>query len=92
MIYRAVVQAILLYGLDTLVLLEPLEKKMDGIHTGFLRQITGKQAQWLGDGMWVTTGADGVQEAVGTQSAMTYIGKLQGTVAQWVELRPIFDV
>ena len=33
-----------------------------------------------------------VQEAVGTQSAMTYTGRLQATVSQWVALRPIFEV
>ena len=34
----------------------------------------------------------GVRELAGTQSAMTYIGRRQGTVAQWVALRPIFEV
>ena len=29
---------------------------------------------------------------VGTQSEMTYIGRRHKTVAQWVTLRPIFEV
>ena len=65
--YRAVVQAILLYGLETWVLLEDTEKKVEGIYTGFLWKITGKQAQRLGDRTWETPGAEGVQETAGTQ-------------------------
>ena len=42
--------------------------------------------------MWVTPKAEVVREAAGTQSAMTYIGRRQGTAAQWVALRPIFEV
>ena len=37
-------------------------------------------------------GAEGVREVVRTQLAMTYIGRLQTIVAQWVELRPLFEV
>ena len=42
MFYRAVVQAILLYGSETWVLSTEMDKKVEGTHTGFLRQITGK--------------------------------------------------
>ena len=58
--YRLVVQAILLYGSETWVLLTAMESKMEGMHTGFLLQITGKQARHLGDGTWETPGAEGV--------------------------------
>ena len=33
-----------------------------------------------------------MQEATGTQLAMTYIGIRKANVAQWVVLRPIFEV
>ena len=42
MFYRAVAQAILLYGLYTWVVSAEMEKKVEGEHTAFLRQITGK--------------------------------------------------
>ena len=42
--------------------------------------------------MWETPGAEVVWEASGTQSAMTYIGRHQATVVQWVALRPIIEV
>ena len=31
-----------------------------------------------------------MQEALGTQLAMNYIGRKQGTVAQWVDLKKLF--
>ena len=40
----------------------------------------------------MTPSAKVVQELAVTQSAMTYIGKTQGTVEQWVVLWPIFEV
>ena len=91
MFYREVVQSILLYGSDTWVLLETIEKKVEWEHTGFLRHITGKRSQRIVDGKWETPGAEVVWEAVGTQSAMTYIRRWQANVAQWVALRPIFE-
>ena len=35
---------------------------MEGVHTGFLRKITGKRARRKADGTWVTTKAEVVQE------------------------------
>ena len=51
-----------------------------------------KRAWHKAYGTWVTPWAEVVRKAVGTQSAMTYIGRRQGTVAQWVALRLIFKV
>ena len=67
-------------------------QKVEGTHTGFLWQITGKRAQWLPYGTRETPGAEAVQEAAGNNLAMKYIGIRQETVAQWVALRPIFKV
>ena len=39
--YRALVQAILLYGSETWVLFAKMENKVEGVHTKFLRYITG---------------------------------------------------
>ena len=42
MLYRAVVQEILLYGSETWVLSTKKKRKAEGTHTGFLRHIMGK--------------------------------------------------
>ena len=92
MFYGALVQAVLLYGSDMGVLLAAMEKKVEGAHTGFLRQITGKRAWQIGDGTWETPRAEVVREAAGTQLVVIYIGRRKATVAQWVALWPIFEV
>ena len=71
--YRALVQAILLYGSYTWVLSESMAKRVEGTHTEFLRMITGKRAGRLGDWTWETPWAKVVQEAAGTQLASIYI-------------------
>ena len=40
-LYRAVVQAVLLFGAKTWVLMAEMLNKLDGVHLGFLRQVTG---------------------------------------------------
>ena len=92
MFYRAVIQAVLLFGAENWVFSVVMDRKVDGTHTGFLRKITGKQAQLLPDGTWETPRAEAVREAAGMQLVMTYIGRRQSTVAQWVALWPIFEL
>ena len=60
MFCRVVVQDILLNVLETWVLPAAMERKVEGTHTGFLRQIMGKRARSLGDGTWDTPVAEGV--------------------------------
>ena len=69
-----------------------MAKRIEGTHTEFLINITGKRAKQLVDGTGEIPGAEGIQEAAGTQSARIYIERRQATVAQWVALRPLFEV
>ena len=41
--YRAVVQAVLLFGVETWVLTETMSQRIEGAHVTFLRHITRKQ-------------------------------------------------
>ena len=77
---------------ETWIILAEMDKKLEGSHTAFLRQITGKQALQIVDGTWETTGAGVVWEAVGKKLEMTYIGRQQATMELWVELQLIFEV
>ena len=43
-------------------------------------------------GTWVTFRVEVLREAAVIKLEMTYIESLQGTLAQWVVLRPIFEV
>ena len=90
--YRAVIKAVLLFGVETWVLFMAMEQKVEGTHTGFLRKITGKRVRRLPDVTRETPRAEAVREAAGTQFSMKYIGRRQETVAQWVAWRLIFKV
>ena len=46
----------------------------------------------IADRTWKTPGVEVLRETAVTQLEITYIGILQATVAQWVALRPIFEV
>ena len=59
--YRAVVQAIPLYGSETWILSASMANRIEGTHTEFLKIITGNRAKQLGDGTWETTGEEGIQ-------------------------------
>ena len=92
MFYRGVAQAVLLFGSETWVLLVAMERKVEGTHTGFLIHITGNRALRIVDRTQNTPGAEAVQEAAVTHSAMICIWRQQATVVQWVALRLIFEV
>ena len=49
-IYWVVVQAVTIFGAETRALLEAMSRNPEGVHMGFLRQITGKKEnrQWDG--------------------------------------------
>ena len=69
-----------------------MAKRIEGTDTDSLKIITGKRDRKLGDWIWETPGAEGIREKAVTQSDGIYIEKRHATVAQWVALRPLFEV
>ena len=65
--YRTVVQAVLLFGADTWVLLEGMLENLEVVHVGFLRQVTGMEVRRLGDETWKKEGPYRVLQAAGTK-------------------------
>ena len=88
----AVVQAVLLFGAKTCVLSAAMLNNLEGVHVGFLRHVTGMKARRIGDDTWTKEGPERVLQAEGTKLLREYIDKRQATVAEWVALRPIFEV
>ena len=72
MFYQVVVQAVLLFGSETRVLLAAMAKTLEGVHVGFLQQVKGKTAirQW--DRNWRREAAERVLKEEGTQKLGTY--------------------
>ena len=69
-----------------------MENRIEGAHTDFLQMITGNRKKQLVDGTWETPGSEVILEAEGTQLDGIYIERQRETVAQWVVLRPLFEV
>ena len=60
-LYKAVVQAIILFRSETWVLSESMAKRIEGMHMEFLKMITGKREKQLEYGIWKTPGEEGIQ-------------------------------
>ena len=73
-------------------MLSAMPKKLKGAHVDLLRQVTGMKERRIGDKTWTKEGTDRVLQAAGTKPLREYIDKRQATVAEWVALRPIFEV
>ena len=69
-----------------------MSRNLEGLHVGLLRRITGQREVQQEDRTWRQVAAEKVLEKAGTQSLITYIGRRQATVAEWVALRTILEV
>ena len=58
--YCAVNHAVLLFGSETWVITSSMMQNIEGVHVGFLRQVTGRKAQRLGDKTWRKEGSESV--------------------------------
>ena len=83
---------VFLFWAYTRVMLAKMAKKLEGLHVVLLRQVTGMKAISKKDNSWRKAASDSVLQKKGTQPLQTYINSRQKTVAEWVYLRPIFEV
>ena len=74
-IYRAVVQAVLLFGAETWVLTERMFRLLEVMHVSFLRQSTRKQATRRRYGSWRQALAEAVLREAGTHTLRTYVAR-----------------
>ena len=61
-------QAVLLLGAETWVLLEAMSCKLEEVHMGFLRQVTGQKGNRQIDRTWGIEAAEKVLKEAGTQT------------------------
>ena len=66
--------------------------KMEGLHVGFLIQLTLRKATLQGGGTWRSLAVARVLKEAVTQTLGTYIDKRQAKVAEWVALSPILKI
>ena len=71
--YRAVIQVVLIFELESWVLSYVIMRLMEGSHVGFLRYITGNHARRQANGEWETPAEEEVLKLVGTKLEDEYI-------------------
>ena len=71
---------------------EGMSRKLEGVHVGFLMQITRHGAVRQKDRTWRQESAETVLEKSGTQPLGTYNDRRQAIVVEWVALRHILEV
>ena len=92
MIYWEVLREVLLFGADNWVFLVAMAKNIEDVHMAFLHQIKVNTLRENWDGIWRRVVLESILKELSTQKLGTYIDKQQTTVADWVLLRPIYEV
>ena len=76
----AVIQAVLLFWVETWVLSVPMAQRLEGVHVGFLIQVTKLKEKRPKEGSWQKLAADKVLQGAETQQLQTYLDKRQAIV------------
>ena len=84
----AVVQAVMLYRLETWVMTPRIGRVLGGFHHRVARRLTGQHPRRGQDGGWVYLPLAEAMAETGLQEVETYVSRRQNTVAT----RPIMDL
>ena len=90
--YVAVVKQVLLTGSETWVVTPRILKALEGFHHRAARRISRKMPRRRPDGSWHYPPLAGALRDAGLAPISEYVARRQGTIAQYIALRPIFDV
>ena len=90
--YKAVAQAVLIFGAETWALTQRMNKALDSFQSRVARRLTGKQPRRKKDGSWdYPPLAEALGEA-GLEGIRKSITWRQNTVTQYIATRPILDL
>ena len=89
-IYKAVVQAVLLYGSETWVLSLAMEKKLNSFHHCCARYITGQHIRQNPDESWTCPSSKDVLAQAGLWTIKEYVRRRRNTVTKDIGARFIY--
>lgn len=92
MFYKAITQAVLLYGSETWVVTNPMLTALNSFHHRIARRISNGMPQRQGDGSWHYPPLNECLDKAGLHPVSTYIRRRQNTVAVYVLDRPIHQL
>ena len=90
--YKAVVQAVLLYGAKTWVLSERMRQLLASFHHRCARHIAREPIRQLPDGTWVTPRSSAILEKCGLFTIDHYVKCRKDTVKAFVTQCSIYDI
>ena len=90
--FKAVVQAVLLFGAETWMLTPRVERALEIFMHGDARSITGKQPRRRGGGKWTYPHLKEAVREVGFEGIRKAVTRRQNTVAQYITTRPVMDL
>jgi hypothetical protein len=88
--YKAIVQSVLLFGAETWVLSQAMERKLQSFHHRCARFITGQHIRKNNDGTWTCPSSEGVLREAGMWKIQEYIERRRSTVMQYASDRDIY--
>ena len=89
MFYKAVVQTVLLYGLESWVITPAILKLLEGFHHRVARRLSNMGPR-LVEEEWHYPPIEEALEASGLYTMLEYIERRQNTIAEYVATRPIY--
>lgn len=91
--YQAIVQAVLLFSVETWVLTPQMLRHLEGFHHRVVRRIAKMgPSQRPGTNEWVYPPVDGALEVAGLSPIQVYITRRQHTIEDYISTRPILEV
>ena len=91
-LFKAVVQAVLLFGAETWVLTPMIDRALESFMHGAARRITGKKPRRGEDGKWNYPPLKEAIREAGFEGIRKAVTRRQNTVAQYIATRPILDL
>ena len=90
--FKALTQAVLLFGAETWVLTPIMEWALSIFQHRVARRLTGTQPRRRGDGSWEYPSLEEEMMEAGFKGIRKYVTRRQNTVAQYIATRPILDL
>ena len=92
MMYKAVVQAVIIYGSEICVVTDVMVTFLEGFHHRIARQITGMMARGGKGGEWKWALVDAVLEVTGIWPIRAYVRRRQKKIAEYVAGSLIYEI
>ena len=89
--YKAVVQAVLLYGSESWVLTQKMWKAVESFHSSCARYIVGEHIRQRPDGEWILPPTARILEKCKLRTVREYIARRKETVSDFMKSRPIYE-